>query len=203
MDSSKIRRNERRSQWANRFNDRDPNNDYEQQPLEDGQVPDAPRPPPKGPDGRGGANGEAPLWGPDDEGFYNPDSSSGRRPNNASTPSLDSGSGRGSGRWHYPANFDDAVMPSSSSSGKKSKSGKKDRWARAEEARMGTGDDGGRKKKKSSRRSTVDSRTSSYNDGPESPVGGSYGGGGGSSRAAGGNDVRRTNAGDENLNHEF
>jgi len=159
--------------------------------VEAGQVPDAPRPPPKG---SGGANGgEAPLWSQEDEGYYNPDSSTSRR-GNTSTVSIDSGSQRSSGRWHYPANFDDAteIAPSR-------KSKKKDRWARTEEARLGAPDAGGkRKKKKSSRRSAVDDSSSYTNDAPEDAVGGLSG----PSRSTGG-DQSRDNAGDASLAHEF
>ncbi|KAF8323308.1 hypothetical protein DL93DRAFT_2038789, partial [Clavulina sp. PMI_390] len=99
VDDSKIRRNARRSEWANRYNDREAGDDYENQPVEEGQIPDAPRPPPK--TGTSATNGEAPLWGAEDEGYYNDDN--GRR----ATGSVRSGGSNGGGsRWHYPANFD-------------------------------------------------------------------------------------------------
>ncbi|KAG1884601.1 hypothetical protein F4604DRAFT_182381 [Suillus subluteus] len=38
VDTSTIRRHEQRSQWAGRYNDRNPNSTLDDQPLEEGQV---------------------------------------------------------------------------------------------------------------------------------------------------------------------
>jgi len=110
------------------------------------------------------------LWNQGDESYYNRDGSS------ASVGS------RSSGRWRYPANFDDAD-PVDEPIGKKKK---KDRWARTEDARMGVGMESGKKKKKKKRRAAEDNgdfinpdRRSSYDsstlEGPEDPEGRSYG----------------------------
>ncbi|KAJ7721699.1 hypothetical protein B0H14DRAFT_3007576 [Mycena olivaceomarginata] len=73
VDTSEIKRKERKSQWQSRYNDRLPQSTLDGAPYEEG------------------------------------------------------------GRWHYPANFDDAAAPSKSSK-KKKKGDKKDRWARTEDA---------------------------------------------------------------------
>lgn len=106
------------------------------------------------------ADGE--LWNPDEEAFYNAQA-------NAST---DSGS---KGRWHYPANFEEALPPKPKK--------KKDRWARTEDAHSIVESDGRKKKsKKKKSRSTMnedDSYTrrdsTSTMDMPEDAAGGGYG----------------------------
>lgn len=196
VDSTKIERNARKSEWASRYNDRDLNNEYATQPVEDGQVPDAPPVPSKKSSTR---NGD-PLWRPEDEGYYG-ESSNRRNSRNASNASLDSSS-RSTGRWHYPANFDDAteIEPPRKSSKSKSKSSGagKDRWARTEEARLGVPDEGSerRKRRKSTSRTYTDD-SSSYREGPEDPFAGNYGN---SSRPAA---VPASREGADDLNHEF
>jgi len=150
VDTEKIERNRKRSEWRHRY-EQDPDDRYENRPVEDGQVPDIPRdqdPRYRNPE----------LWRTEDEGYY-------RQRHNASvgsinTASNESNSGRSGGRWHYPANFDDAyeVEPSS----KKSK--KKDRFARTEDAMS----ESRKRKKKSgssrSRRNTNDAASGSVED---------------------------------------
>lgn len=197
VDSSKIERNARKSEWASRYNDRDTNDSYANRPVEDGQIPDAPRPPPKN-TSRTDSNGDA-LWNPEEEGYYG--ESSNRRSGNASNLSLDSNS-RSSGRWHYPANFDDAteIEPPRKGSKSKSKSSGKDRWARSEEARMGVADEGSsRKKKRKSTSRTQTDDSSTYREAPEDPFAGNYGRE--SSRTTAAPPVRAE--GVEDLNHEF
>ena len=85
------------------------------------------------------------------------------------------------GRWHYPANFEDA-MPEPARKKSKKRKDKKDRWARTEDAySIGDGETSARRKKSSrKRRATVDSDTVSRqsdqtNDFPEDAEGGLYG----------------------------
>jgi hypothetical protein len=136
--------------------------------LEDGQNPEAssvslstesatPR--------RGASNGE--LWDAQDEQYYGQ--------SNGSNESR-------SHRWHYPANFHDATADPTvgSSTPKKKKKIKKDRFARTEDAYSIT--DSNRRRKKRSNRTTVDDESNysrgseSTNQLPEDPEGGQYGG---------------------------
>jgi hypothetical protein len=128
------------------------------------------------------------LWNrEEDESYY------GRR-----NRDRDGGSSNGSGgRWHYPANFDEADVstptPATAKHHKLSLGGgkkKKDRWALSEDARMGVlpdeGDGKAKKRKKKSSgvkrskkrpnmesNSSLDSRSDVVE--PEDPVGGLYG----------------------------
>ncbi|KAK7054901.1 hypothetical protein VNI00_003364 [Paramarasmius palmivorus] len=86
-------------------------------PLEEGQVGRSTASiSSDGMDDQRNRNQDDGLWRPEDERYYN--------------ASNDSNS---SGRWHYPANFDDAVVSGGSKKSKKKKE-KKDRWARTEDA---------------------------------------------------------------------
>lgn len=86
-----------------------------------------------------------------------------------------------SGRWRYPANFDDADPPKH----KKEKKAKKDRWARTEDAYSASEEQSRRrkskKKKKKDNRSSIagDSINSrdSTTEFPEAAEGGLYGDG--------------------------
>lgn len=110
------------------------------------------------------------LWNPNDEHYYGADSSSVRT------------DGSSSGRWRYPANFEDAApeVPRKKSGKKKEK---KDRWARTEDAYSIEENGGSRKKSKKSKKkkSTVDDsdtysrRSDSTNEFPEDAGGGLYG----------------------------
>jgi len=156
VNNDKIKRNERKSQWASRYNDRLPNSTLESEPYADGEV------------GRGDDNDEfaqgrtgrvrpqptGEFWNPEAEAFYNAQA-------NAST---DSGSG---GRWHYPANFDDALPAKPKK--------KKDRWARTDDAHSIVESSDGRNKRPKKKKS-VDRRDSfASNDYPEDAEGGVYG----------------------------
>lgn len=163
VDTSEIKRKERKSQWASRYNDRLPRSTLEGQPYEEGQeqnssidltsVDQGGRP-------RRQPNGD--LWRPEDENYYNPDKDN---------------AGSSSGRWHYPANFDDvAEVPVASKGGKKRKE-KKDRWARTRDAYSVPPDEESRKKKKKKRRSSATSSGSATQGAefPEDPEGDLYG----------------------------
>jgi uncharacterized membrane protein YqaE (UPF0057 family) len=196
VDTSTIKRKERRSQWANRYEERLAQSTLEDRPVVEGQVPDAASlnsstdatAPPR-------RDGE--LWSTQDEQYYGQ--------SNGKT------SERRSQRWHYPANFDDADTTSvfDSSTPKKKKKIKKDRFARTEDAYSITDDTTPRRKKKRSKRTTVaDDDTYSARSGstgqpefPEDPEGGHYGdvakhGGAQSNGSAQAND-------ETNFDHQF
>ncbi|RXW15067.1 hypothetical protein EST38_g10785 [Candolleomyces aberdarensis] len=202
VDLSEIRRKERKSQWAGRYKDRLPNSAYEGQPLAEGQEGST--------SDIASLNGQPKrrntsdgLWQPEDEQYYNTDQNS---------------ANSGGGRWHYPANFDDAVMDSAmlKKSKKKSKSDKKNRWERTQDAYSLPPDDEdtGRKKKskKKKRRSSVttdsiQSQDDSVQEYPEDPEGGLYGN---SSRLASSADDRNrtkdeeaTKTSDDIFKHQF
>ncbi len=170
VDTSDIKRKERRSQWASRYEERNGQSTFENQPVEEGQIPDTsslnsstnPTAPPR----HGIGDGE--LWTAGDEQYYGQSNASERR----------------SSRWHYPANFEDAdTSPAlGSSTPKKKKKIKKDRFARTEDAYSITDDTTPRRKKKRSKRTTVvddtySARSSSTGrpEDPEDPEGGHYG----------------------------
>lgn len=187
VDTSDIKRKERKSQWANRYNERLPSSTLDNQPYAEGQeggssidVSSA--------DGHSSrrAQNDNTLWRPEDESYYN-----GKRDDNDET---------GSGRWHYPANFNDTV----SLDGPKRKKKKKDRWERTEDAYSYTEEQGRKKKKKkksSSRSHTTDSIQSRDTAFPEDAEGGLYAERQPSSAAAGQTDHRATT--NDELNHEF
>jgi hypothetical protein len=164
VDTSEIKRKERKSQWASRYKDRSPQSALEGQPYEEGQEHGS------SVDislesgnakSRKEPNGE--LWRPEDEQFYNPDK--------PSAPSS-------SGRWHYPANFDDVEPISTGKRGKKKKE-KKDRWERTQDAYSMTSEgDSGKKKRKKRKSSEAASSIATQDEGntfPEDPEGGLYG----------------------------
>ncbi|KAH9945922.1 uncharacterized protein BXZ73DRAFT_95443 [Epithele typhae] len=206
VDTSEIKRKERRSQWANRYNDRLPRSTLDGQPYAEGEVggssidlsdESAPN--------RGGArtNANGGLWDPSEERYY------GEGQHGQSSASVNTaGSG---GRWRYPANFEDAEMTAGKKGAKRGKKEKKDRWARTEDA-YAAHDETSSKRKKSKRSSKKKSagldvdaasqRSGSTTEFPEDAEGGLYGdrqptAGGGESEAA-----RRTNA-DDIFNHEL
>ncbi|KAF8201835.1 hypothetical protein BJ912DRAFT_520392 [Pholiota molesta] len=184
VDTSEIKRKERKSQWATRYNDRLPHSALEGQAYEEGQDPgssadlsvenERPKRQP---------NGD--LWRPEDENYYNPDKAS----------VASSG-----GRWHYPANFEDVEpLPT-----KKSKKKKKDRWERTQDAYSMSAEDGTHKKKKKKRRSIDASSVTAPDstDFPEDPEGGLYGPS--RSTAAEHNAPTKDTTGDDVVfNHEF
>lgn len=167
MDTTKIQKNKKKSQWAGRYNDRLPHSTLEDQPYEEGQEP---RSSAEVHGQKPNANGD--LWRPEDESYY------GERRGDAASARSEGSSGS---RWHYPANFDDTVAASGGGSKKKKKE-KKDRWARTEDAYSITEESGTKKKKKKKRSKSVgrDPDTYSQNDPstsefPEDPEGGLYG----------------------------
>ncbi|KAH9911066.1 uncharacterized protein B0H18DRAFT_893627 [Fomitopsis serialis] len=167
VDTSEIKRKERRSQWASRYNDRLPSSTLRDQPYEEGQEGSSSVDlASENGDARQRTNGSGEFWSRNEEQFYGA-----------------SGQGdTGSTRWRYPANFEDAAPVGGSKKSKRSKKDKKDRWARTEDAySINEGEAPARKKKskRKSRRANVDgdtvSRDSSTTSFPEDPEGGLYG----------------------------
>lgn len=112
------------------------------------------------------------FWDPNEESYYGQNG-------DRSSASLRT-NGSGGGRWHYPANFEDAAAEPARKKSKKRKE-KKDRWARTEDA-YSIGESGTTSRKKSKkRRSTVDDssvhsgRPDSTTEFPEDAEGGLYG----------------------------
>lgn len=143
VDTTVMDRKKKRSEWAKRYGERLPQSALESQAYEDGQLPDAARDP--RPDA-GHQSGEQELWRQDEEQFYRQSHGS-RSGHGESASSLHSDTS--GGRWTYPANFNEAVIEGGSR--RKSKSSKKDRWARTEEAYDAPNGSGRRKKKKKRR----------------------------------------------------
>ncbi|KAJ7582712.1 hypothetical protein C8J56DRAFT_955547 [Mycena floridula] len=146
VDTSEIRRKERKSQWANRYNDRLPTSTLEGRPYEEGQEQGSSVD--LSSDGHPQRQPNGDLWRPEDEQYYGADAS------------ASSG-----GRWRYPANFDDAVQPSSKR-GKKKKE-KKDRWARTEDA-YSISEQQSQKKKSKRKKSKASLASETYSRGDES-----------------------------------
>ncbi|KIL69751.1 hypothetical protein M378DRAFT_156984 [Amanita muscaria Koide BX008] len=157
VDTSEIRRKERKSRWSGRYKDRLPESTLEGVPYEEGQIPD-----PSQVASQENGGGGAELWRDEDESFY-----------------AKSEETTKSGRWHYPANFEDIEMQSSSKSSKRPKKDKKkDRWARTEDAYSLSEERVRRKKsKKKHRASVAESAHPSIESTelPEDPDGGHYG----------------------------
>jgi len=145
VDTTTMDRKKKRSEWAKRYGERLPASALEGQAYEDGQLPDPGLDRPSSP-----AAGQQEYWREGDEQFYNGSRgrNSGYGESSSSFHSETSGN-----RWTYPANFNEAVIEGGSR--KRSKSSKKDRWARTEEAYSST-DGSSRKKKKKKRRPTED-----------------------------------------------
>ena len=159
VDTSEIQRKQRKSQWANRYNDRLPQSTLEGQAYEEGQEhgSSVDISLEGGTARRRQPNEE--LWHAEDERFYNPDKSS--------APS--------SGRWHYPANFDDVEPISTGKRGKKKKE-KKDRWERTQDAYSMTSEsDSGKKKKRRRKSSEAAGSITTRDEFPEDPEGRLYG----------------------------
>jgi len=199
VDTTKIERNKKKSQWANRYNDRLPNSTLENQPYEEGQEHRSSTDlSSEAHDQRPQANGE--LWRPEDESYY------GERRGDAASARSEGSSG---GRWHYPANFEDTV-PTSGGGSKKKKKEKKDRWARTEDAYSITEESSTKKKKKKRSKSagrdvdTYSRHDQSTSEFPEDAEGGLYGDDSrGRQAEAQANDQTATQDGDEIFRHEF
>jgi hypothetical protein len=175
VDTKKLEAHQKRSQWAARYNERNPNSTLAGQQYEDGQVVGS------SPDNLGEerrvpapGEGETNLWNPSEESFYAEERAS----------ALEGGSGR----WHYPANFADALPPAESRRKKKAASAggggggaKKDRWARTEDAYNEPAPGERRSSRRKASRPDTMRTSSSTTDIPEDAEGGLFGG---SSRAA-------------------
>jgi len=167
VDTTVIKRNERKSQWASRYNERLPHSTLDGQQYEEGQEhrssedisAEGQGKPRKHRDRQ--PNGD--LWRPEDESFYGAEGES---------SSVHTGNSSSGGRWHYPANFDDAAPPKKSSK-KKEKKQKKDRWAMTEDAYSLSEEQGSKKKKKKKSRSSMHSESTT--EFPEDAAGGLYG----------------------------
>jgi uncharacterized membrane protein YqaE (UPF0057 family) len=200
VDTSTIKRHDKRSQWAGRYNERNANSALDDQPLEEGQV--SPSRSTTQDSSTKPTNGGA-LWRADDESFYNPEREGSMR-----------SAGSGSSRWHYPANFNDTV-PGAGDAPTRKKKKKKDRWARTEDAYTAT--EQKKRRKKSKNRATTDDGgdvESTYSrraessvdlEVPEDAVGGTYGSGRqGNGHAAVENDHAAALQGESDVfNHEF
>ncbi|KAI9057876.1 hypothetical protein FKP32DRAFT_1582749 [Trametes sanguinea] len=200
VDTSEIKRKERRSQWANRYNERLPRSTLEDRPYEEGQEGGSSIDLPSEEAGarpRNNTNGSSGYWDPREERYYG---------QNGDASSVNTA---GSGRWHYPANFEDAVPESSRKKSKKKKE-KKDRWARTEDAYSVAESSTRRRKSKKKSKVAVDDdtysrRSESTTEFPEDPEGGLYGDrrpAGGIDGESGGRDPVRTTD-DEIFNHEL
>lgn len=168
VDTSDIKRKERKSQWASRYNDRLPHSTLEGQPLEEGQEAGSSSVDLSAEGNRGfrqSSNGTSELWKSEDEIYYN---------------QRDSTQPESGGRWKYPANFDDTELTAIPRKSKKKD--KKDRWARTQEAYT-LSEEQSKKKRKSSKRKksksslqdSVISRDLSDAEFPEDAEGGLYG----------------------------
>ncbi|PFH54355.1 hypothetical protein AMATHDRAFT_53288 [Amanita thiersii Skay4041] len=184
VDISEIKRKERKSQWATRYNDRLPQSTLEGVPYEEGQEAQSSLDSSlEGRDSRQKqGNG---LWKNEEETYYS-------KPDN-----------RSSGRWRYNPDFDDSMLSSPPKQGGKKKKEKKDRWARTEDAYTQSEEHSRRKKSKKKRRSAMPDGSLSSRDSttefPEDPDGGLYG-----DRSQHTNEVPTKDATtDEVFRHEF
>ena len=159
-----LERRRKRTQWANRYNDRAPRSTWEGAEYAEGQEPGDSSIDLSNESNTNNTRSEAnnDLWRREDEQYY------GKNENRKSQ-----------GRWHYPANFDDAILDAGSSH----KKSKKDRWARTEDAYVQEAATSGRqqKKRKKKKKATIGesdtySRASGSNtEFPEDAEGGLYG----------------------------
>jgi len=159
VDTTVMDRKKKRSEWAKRYGERLPQSALEAQAYEDGQRAD-------GSEARPAANGseQEGYWRENEERFYN-DSHHSRSGHGESSTSLHSDAS--GGRWTYPANFNEAVIEGGSR--RRSKSSKKDRWARTEDA-YNTPDGSVRRKKKKKRRTSEEPDTLPPLDSNMNPV---------------------------------
>lgn len=191
VDMTALERRRKRSQWANRYNDRAPRSTWEGAAYAEGQEP-------------GGSsvdvpNGEAAnnthsgendeLWRPEDERYY-----------------ATNENRKSQGRWHYPANFDNTIPDAESPAPRKKKS-KKDRWARTEDAYVREAEASERRKRKKPKKNRVDepdtrSRASgSTTEFPEDAEGGLYRDGSNTNESQ--SVVQDKTKGEELFNHQF
>lgn len=164
VDTTKIERDDRKSQWASRYKDRLHQSTLDTQPLEDGQEPSTDTTDDAS-SARQRQREDDGLWRPDEESYYGKNGAV----NSESTAES-------TGRWHYPANFED-TLPSPDEPQPKKKS-KKDRWARTEDAYTASEERSKKKKSKKRKSKLADTSTpsrDSVNEFPEDPEGGLYG----------------------------
>lgn len=162
VDTSTLERKQKRSQWAARYNERNPNTTLAGQQYEEGQTRgDTADDYGENRPARQPGEGEHDLWNPSEESFYTDEQRA---------SALEGGRSRG---WHYPANFNEALPPEGSKKKKKDSSSKKDRWARTEDAYNKPAPE--RRKSRRSRPETSSMRTDSTTDIPEDAEGGLYG----------------------------
>jgi len=200
VDTTKIERNKKKSQWAGRYNDRLPTSTLENQPYEEGQERGSSTDLSSEGQPTRRANGD--FWRPEDESYYG-----GR--NGDATSAKSEGSG---GRWRYPANFEEAAIAGGGGSKKKKKE-KKDRWARTEDAYSISEEGTAKKKKKRSKVIAKDGDTYSRNsqstsEFPEDAEGGLYGGIAGAAGSRGQPEAEHGNGqaplkGDDIFTHEL
>jgi len=128
-------------------------------------------------------NGE--FWRQEDESYYG--------------QGKDSNTSRSSGRWRYPANFDDTILvPEDSKKSKKKKKEKKDRWARTEDAYSHSEERSGKKSKRLRSKSSASIQSGvATTEFPEDPTGGLYG------DHSGGGREPEVQAGDDIFKHQF
>jgi len=160
VDTSEIKRKERKSRWAKRYDERLPRSALEGQPLEEGQEPASSIDLSVMENERSQQNGD--LWRPEDEQYYNAE----QKPAGAS-----------SGRWRYPANFED-VEPIEPPKRIKKKKEKRDRWERTNDAYSMADENSAKKKKKRKGKNAETASTVTNDSGeafPEDPDGGLYG----------------------------
>jgi hypothetical protein len=154
-----IKRKERKSRWAKRYDERLPRSVLEGQPLEEGQDGPASSVNLTMENESSRQNGE--LWRPEDERYYRAEQNT---------------AGTSSGRWNYPANFED-VEPIEPPKRAKKKKEKKDRWERTNDAYSIADENAAKKKKKKKRKNSEVASTVTTDSGeafPEDPDGGLY-----------------------------
>ncbi|GMK55637.1 hypothetical protein CspeluHIS016_0206930 [Cutaneotrichosporon spelunceum] len=117
VNDSEMRRKQAKSQWAKRYDERNPESTLVGQELADGEEgPNYTPTNPNAPQRRRGSEG---LWDHEDEHYYNDNSAPNQR------------------RWHYPANFEGTV---GNGERKKKKGRGDDRWERTRSATSGSND---------------------------------------------------------------
>ncbi|BEI84888.1 hypothetical protein CcaverHIS002_0502890 [Cutaneotrichosporon cavernicola] len=115
VDDSQFRRKEAKSQWAKRYDERNPESTLVGQELAEGE--EGPNYTPSNPDAPARRRGSEGLWDREEEQFYNDDDVAPNQRN-----------------WHYPTNFEGTV----GTGGRKKKGRGGDRWERTRSATSGS-----------------------------------------------------------------
>ena len=183
-----LNRRRKRAQWANRYKERVPQSTWEGTEYAEGQEPGGSSIDISNENSthntRSGADGG--LWRQEEEQYYNVHDNR-----------------KSQGRWHYPANFDNAILDTNPPR----KKSKKDRWARTEDAYVREAEASERRKRKKKKRSTVgESDTHSRASGstaefPEHAEGGLYGDRANTSESQ--SAVQDRPRGEDEFNHQF